>query len=88
MSLLGRVVGVMLGSLVFSVGLGFAWTLYSPGEVSTRCLVGGMLMPPAWVGAFLWLWPAADPKRLRQLVIFALLLWTAVAGGLLGPWAV
>ncbi len=85
MGLFARTAGVVLGSLVFAAGVGGALALYLPAAADTRCLLGGVAMPAAWTGAFLWLWPAAASGRLGRFFACALLLWSAVVWGLLGP---
>lgn len=78
------IVHTLLGSLVIACGAGLAWTLYAPAQPATQFFLGGLLMPPAFVAAFLWLWLSrGNDQRWRRLLVTAVPLWLAV-GWMLG----
>ena len=49
--------------------------MWAPGEVQTRLLIGGLIVPVAWGGAMAW--TLADSRILRAT---AVLVGTSVAG--------
>jgi hypothetical protein len=51
-----RVALCFIGGLALASGLGLAWALHFPSSRMDNIFFGGLLIPPAWVGAMLWLW--------------------------------
>lgn len=61
--------------MVAAMGLGISYAVWSPGEVQTRLLIGGLIVPLAWGGAMAW--TLADSRILRAT---AVLVGTAIVG--------
>lgn len=65
---------------VAAMGVGLAWTVWTPGAPQTRMVLGGLLVPILWGGAMAW--TLADDKILRAtavLVGVAVVTFTASA---------
>ena len=61
--------------MVAAMGIGICYAVWAPGEVQTRLLIGGLIVPVAWGGAMAW--TLADSRILRAT---AVLVGTSVAG--------
>ncbi|WP_017672024.1 hypothetical protein [Blastomonas sp. AAP53] len=61
--------------MVAALGLGISYATWAPGEIQTRLLIGGLIVPLAWGGAMAW--TLADSRILRAT---AVLVGTAVIG--------
>ena len=61
--------------MVAAMGLGISYAAWAPGEVQTRLLIGGLIVPLAWGGAMAW--TLADSRILRAT---AVLVGTAIVG--------
>lgn len=74
--------GLLAGPLggVAAMGVGLAYTVWTPGEPQTRMVVGGLLVPLLWAGGMAW--TLSDNKILRAtavLVGVAVVTFTASA---------
>ena len=56
-----------------AMGLGISYAVWAPGEMQTRLLIGGLIVPLGWGGAMAW--TLADSRILRAT---AVLVGTAV----------
>ena len=61
--------------MIAAMGIGICYAVWAPGEVQTRLLIGGLIVPVAWGGAMAW--TLADSRILRAT---AVLVGTSVAG--------
>jgi hypothetical protein len=61
--------------MVAAMGLGISYAVWAPGEIQTRLLIGGLIVPLAWGGAMAW--TLADSRILRAT---AVLVGTAIVG--------
>jgi len=61
--------------MVAAMGLGISYAVWAPGEMQTRLLIGGLIVPLAWGGAMAW--TLADSRILRAT---AVLMGTAIVG--------
>ncbi|MEG8223482.1 hypothetical protein OSJ57_23185 [Sphingomonas sp. HH69] len=61
--------------MVAAMGLGISYAVWAPGEMQTRLLIGGLIVPLAWGGAMAW--TLADSRILRAT---AVLVGTAFVG--------
>ncbi|GGB64298.1 hypothetical protein [Blastomonas aquatica] len=61
--------------MVAAMGLGIGYATWAPGEMQTRLLIGGLIVPLAWGGAMAW--TLADSRILRAT---AVLVGTAISG--------
>ncbi|HZF46721.1 MAG TPA: hypothetical protein VEZ26_10310 [Sphingomonadaceae bacterium] len=61
--------------MVAAMALGISYAVWAPGEIQTRLLIGGLIVPVAWGGAMAW--TLADSRILRAA---AVLVGTAIAG--------
>ncbi|NYI21964.1 hypothetical protein FHS93_000850 [Sphingobium francense] len=61
--------------MVAAMGLGISYAVWAPGEIQTRLLIGGLIVPLAWGGAMAW--TLADSRILRAA---AVLVGTAIVG--------
>ena len=61
--------------MVAAMALGISYAVWAPGEMQTRLLIGGLIVPVAWAGAMAW--TLADSRILRAT---AVLVGTAIAG--------
>ena len=67
-----------VGGLLLAVGAGLAWALHFPSTRANNIFFGGLLMPPAWVGAILWLWFGSWKQSFLRLTVAAAVLYTVV----------
>ncbi|MBB5986778.1 hypothetical protein [Sphingobium lignivorans] len=61
--------------MVAAMGLGISYAVWAPGEIQTRLLIGGLIVPLAWGSAMAW--TLADSRILRAM---AVLVGTAIVG--------
>ncbi|TYC78814.1 hypothetical protein FMM79_20710 [Novosphingobium sp. BW1] len=61
--------------MIAAMALGISYAVWAPGEMQTRLLIGGLIVPLAWGGAMAW--TLADSRILRAT---AMLVGTAVFG--------
>lgn len=61
--------------MVAAMGLGISYAVWAPGEIQTRLLIGGLIVPLAWGGAMAW--TLADSRILRAA---AVLVGTSIIG--------
>lgn len=61
--------------MVAAMALGISYAVWAPGEMQTRLLIGGLIVPLAWGGAMAW--TLADSRILRAT---AVLVGTATIG--------
>ena len=61
--------------MVAAMALGISYAVWAPGEMQTRLLIGGLIVPLAWGGAMAW--TLADSRILRAT---AVLVGTAIVG--------
>jgi len=61
--------------MVAAMGLGTGYAVWAPGEIQTRLLIGGLIVPLAWGSAMAW--TLADSRILRAT---AVLVGTAIIG--------
>ncbi len=52
---------------IAAMGVGLAWTVWTPGAPQTRMVIGGLLVPILWGGAMAW--TLADDKILRATAV-------------------
>lgn len=53
--------------MVAGMGLGVSYAVWAPGEVQTRLLIGGLIVPMAWGGAMAW--TLADNRIVRATIV-------------------
>lgn len=61
--------------MVAAMGIGICYAVWAPGELHTRLLIGGLIVPVAWGSAMAW--TLADSRILRAT---AVLVGASVAG--------
>lgn len=61
--------------MVAAMGMGISYAVWAPGEMQTRLLIGGLIVPLAWGGAMAW--TLADSRILRATTV---LVGTAIVG--------
>lgn len=61
--------------MVAAMAIGISYAVWAPGEMQTRLLIGGLLVPVAWAGAMAW--TLADDRIARAS---AVLVGTALVG--------
>lgn len=61
--------------MIAAMGLGISYAVWAPGEIQTRLLIGGLIVPLAWGAAMAW--TLADSRILRAA---AVLIGAAVVG--------
>lgn len=77
-----RIALCLAGGLLLAVGVGLAWALHFPSTRSNNIFFGGLLMPPAWVAAMLWLWFGSWKQLCLRLLGAGAVLCTAIHLGL------
>ncbi|MCW2413366.1 MULTISPECIES: hypothetical protein [unclassified Sphingobium] len=61
--------------MVAAMSLGISYAVWAPGEIQTRLLIGGLIVPLAWGSAMAW--TLADSRILRATFV---LVGTAIVG--------
>lgn len=61
--------GVLAGPLggIAAMGVGLAWTVWTPGPPQTRMVLGGLLAPLLWAGGMAW--TLSDDKIIRAFAV-------------------
>lgn len=61
--------GILAGPLggIAAMGVGLAWTVWTPGPPQTRMVIGGLLVPFLWAGAMAW--TLSDNRILRATAV-------------------
>lgn len=54
-------------SFVAASGAGIAYAVFTPGDMQTRIVLGGLLVPAMWAGCMAW--TLADDRLLRSTVV-------------------
>ncbi|WAC22850.1 hypothetical protein [Blastomonas sp. SL216] len=61
--------------MIAAMAIGVSYSVWAPGEMQTRLLIGGLLVPLAWGGAMAW--TLVDSRILRATAVLA---GTAIIG--------